>query len=250
MPTEPAKVDWERAKLCLAALQQESPAFLRRALLIGGAACWFYRHSLSRANDPDFHVPLLAPELEARWLSKDLDFTGIFSGDAFALLPQLTVRDAQRREFLQVEGVRIGFAQVGLTLDPEEAMQHCRVVRFNGTQGQPVECFIADPVTLYREKLALVERRNAPADPLHLAVLAEYVRMEVCQRAEELCAAATLTATKAVLNFLKFVASRAPELPKDERVVCRVRASLQNHAGSASPADVKFLRELVGDGSK
>lgn len=245
MPTESPKVDWERAKLCLAALQHESPAFLRRALLIGGGACWFYRHSLRRADDPDFRVPSLAPELEARWLSKDLDFTGIFSGDAFALLPQLAVRDAQQREFLQVEGVRIGFAQVGLTIDPEEAMQHCRVVRFTGTGGQPVEFFVADPVTLYREKLALVERRNAPADPLHLAVLADYVRLEICQRAEQLCARATLTETKAGLNFLRLVASRAPELPTDERVVRRVSTSLQRHASKVSPADGQFLRELL-----
>ena len=245
MPTEPPKVDWERAKLCLAALQHESPAFLRRALLIGGGACWFYRHSLRRADDPDFRVPSLAPELEARWLSKDLDFTGIFSGDAFALLPQLAVRDEQQREFLQVEGIRLGFAQVGLTIDPEEAMQHCRVVRFTGADGQSVECFIADPVTLYREKLALVERRNAPADPLHLAVLADYVRLEVCQHAERLCAAASLSETKAGLNLLRLVASRAPELPTDERVVRRVSESLQNHASTVSPADEKFLRELV-----
>lgn len=245
MPTELPKVDWERAKLCLAALQHESPAFLRRALLIGGGACWFYRHSLRRAGDPDFRVPSLAPELEARWLSKDLDFTGIFSGDAFALLPQLAVRDEQRREFLQVEGVRLGFAQVSLTIDPEEAMLHCRVVRFTGTDGQSVECFIADPVTLYREKLALVERRNAPADPLHLAVLADYVRLEVCQHAEHLCGAATLSETKVGLNFLQLVASRAPELPVDERVVRRVSASLQRHASTVSRADEKFLRGLV-----
>jgi hypothetical protein len=165
MPTEPPKVDWERAKLCLASLQHESPAFLRQALLIGGAACWFYRHSLLRADDPDFRVPLLSQELEAKWLSKDLDFTGIFSGDAFALLPQLTVRDAGNREY----------------------MQHCRVVRFTGPAGEVVEFFVADPVTLYREKLALVQRRNAPADPLHLAVLAEYVRLETCQHSEQLC---------------------------------------------------------------
>lgn len=245
MPTEPPKVDWERAKLCLAALHHESPAFLRRALLIGGGACWFYRHSLRRADDPDFRVPSLAPELEAIWLSKDLDFTGIFSGDAFALLPQLAVRDEQQREFLQVEGVRLGFAQVGLTIDPEEAMQHCRVARFTGTDGQPVECFVADPVTLYREKLALVERRNAPADPLHLVVLADYVRLEICQRAEQLCAKTTLTEMKMALNFLRLVASRAPELPRDERVARRVDASLQRHASSVSPVDGKFLRELL-----
>lgn len=245
MPTEPPKVDWERAKLCLASLQHESPAFLRQALLIGGAACWFYRHSLLRADDPDFRVPLLSQELEAKWLSKDLDFTGIFSGDAFALLPQLTVRDAGNREYLQVEGVRLGFAQVGLTINPEEAMQHCRVVRFTGPAGEVVEFFVADPVTLYREKLALVQRRNAPADPLHLAVLAEYVRLETCQHSEQLCAAATLTEKKTSLNFLRLVAGRAPELPTDERVVRRVKATLQSHAAIISPADEKFLRALV-----
>jgi hypothetical protein len=245
MPTEPPKVDWERAKLCLAALHHESPAFLLRALLIGGGACWFYRHSLRRADDPDFRVPSLPPELEAIWLSKDLDFTGIFSGDAFALLPQLAVRDEQQREYLQVEGVRLGFAQVGLTINPEEAMQHCRVVRFTGPAGEAVEFFVADPVTLYREKLALVQRRNAPADPLHLAVLAEYVRLETCQHSEQLCAAATLTEKKTSLNFLRLVAGRASELPTDERVVRRVNATLQRHSGTVSPADEKFLRELV-----
>lgn len=183
MPTEPPKVDWERAKLCLASLQHESPP--------SPADRWSRLLVLppffARADDPDFRVPLLSQELEAKWLSKDLDFTGIFSGDAFALLPQLTVRDAGNREYLQVEGVRLGFAQVGLTINPEEAMQHCRVVRFTGPAGEVVEFFVADPVTLYREKLALVQRRNAPADPLHLAVLAEYVRLETCQHSEQLC---------------------------------------------------------------
>lgn len=245
MPTEPPKVDWEQAKRCLAALQHESPAFLRRALLIGGGACWFYRHALRRAEDADFRVPILGVEQESKWLSKDSDFTAIFSGDAFALLPQLTVRNAQQQEFLQVEGVRLGFAQVGLTIDPEEAMQHCRVGRFTGADGSPVEFFIADPVTMYREKLALVERRNAPADPLHLAVLAEYVRLEICQRAEQLCAATTLMETKAALNFLQLVRLRAPELPRDERVTRRVGASLQRHAPTLSPADAQFLRALI-----
>src|ERR1700722_8027434 len=74
VPTEKPKVDWERIKRCLAEIDKNSREFLHRALLIGGAACWFYRIQLKRANDADFKVDLSSPENESQWLSRDIDF--------------------------------------------------------------------------------------------------------------------------------------------------------------------------------
>ena len=101
-------------KRALARLHAEARPFLGRALLIGGAACLFYRARLYSVGDPDFQIPAAAPEAESLWLSKDLDFTGVFSGDAMNLIPQFTARDAMGREFLEVEGVRLGNEPVTL----------------------------------------------------------------------------------------------------------------------------------------
>jgi len=243
MPTEAPKVDWERVKACLVALHREARPFLSRAMLIGGAACWFYRHLLERAADPDFPVPVASPGDEARWLSKDLDFTGIFSADAEALLPQLLTRDANGREYLAVEGVRLGFAQVGLTIDPEAARETCWVAQVTGPDGEPVEFFVADPVTLYREKFALTERRNAPADSLHLALLREFVRHEVCVQASALLAGQALADAKWTLNFLLQVRDRAGEVLDDDRV--RRRLGKAQLANSANTSDLALIDELA-----
>ncbi|MCI0541258.1 MAG: hypothetical protein L0Z50_39160 [Verrucomicrobiales bacterium] len=58
MPIE-RTVDWEAIKRCFRLLHQSGRPFLGRGLLIGGAACWFYRIQLRKANDPDFKVPVL-----------------------------------------------------------------------------------------------------------------------------------------------------------------------------------------------
>ncbi|HZQ46768.1 MAG TPA: hypothetical protein VFC07_07155, partial [Verrucomicrobiae bacterium] len=81
------KVDWEQIKRCLVEIDKNSREFLQRALLIGGAACWFYRLQLKRANDPDFKVNFSSPENESQWLSRDIDFTGILGEEALSLLP-------------------------------------------------------------------------------------------------------------------------------------------------------------------
>lgn len=69
--------DWPALKRALARLHAEARPFLGRALLIGGAACLFYRARLYSVGDPDFQIPAAAPEAESLWLSKDLDFTGV-----------------------------------------------------------------------------------------------------------------------------------------------------------------------------
>lgn len=245
MPTDPPTVDWDRVKGCLAVLHRDARPFLSRALLIGGAACWFYRNALRHAGDPDFTVPRLPRDLEDKWLSRDLDFTGIFSGDAMALMPQHVFTDTAGRRYLSVDSVRLGFAQAGLTIDPEEARLLCRVGRFTSATGDSVEFFVADPVTLYREKLALTQKRNSPADALHLALLTEYLRYETCQQAARLSTARTLVDVKVALNALELVRDRAREVLNDDRVRRRIETSLATRTAPVNPADEQFLRSLV-----
>lgn len=205
-------------------MHREARPFLGRALLIGGGACLFYRARLAAANDRDFRVAHLAPETERLWLSKDLDFTGVFSGDAMELVPQFIVRDASGREFLEVEGVRLGFAQVGLVLDPERALETARTGEFE-TESGLVEFLVADPVTLFLEKQALVARRGQPGDALHLALLHDYVVWEVTQAAERLLAGGeslSVGETRYCLALLTDTAYRAPGIARDQRIMQRL----------------------------
>lgn len=222
------RFDWPALQRCLWRLHRDARPFLRRALLIGGGACLFYRASLRQANDPDFRIPPLSPVNERLWLSKDLDFTGIFSGDAVELLPQMLVRGNDGREFIEVEGVRLGFAQVGLVLDPELAMETARTGEFEW-EGETVQFLVADPVTLYREKQALVERRNQPGDALHLALLGDYVAWEVTTAAERLLAGPedlTVAESRELLAVLTDAVRRHPGIRRDPRIVQRLGTSL------------------------
>jgi hypothetical protein len=96
--TETRKVDWEQIKRCLALVDKTSKEFLRQALIIGGAGCLFYRHQLFKANDPDFQIPPSTPEEEQRWLSRDIDVTGIFSEDGNAGRRTTLVEPRYRRD--------------------------------------------------------------------------------------------------------------------------------------------------------
>lgn len=236
MPTD-RTVDWEHIKRCLLVLHREARPFLGRALLIGGAACWFYRRQLQSAADPDFPVPALAPATEARWLSKDIDFTGIFSADALALLPQHVVTDAAGSSHIEIAGVRLGFAQVGVTLDPEAALVSATIGEF-AIEGERVQFLVADPVSLYREKQALHERRNAPQDFLHFGLLRECLVWRVVVEAEKLLSAvpATVSEQRAGAELLGAVASKAPEILRDPRIARRVRPLLR--AGDFASATV------------
>ncbi|MBI4663518.1 MAG: hypothetical protein HY735_32355 [Verrucomicrobia bacterium] len=222
-------VDWELAKRCLAALQRNSEGFLGRALLIGGAACWFYRVQLQQANDPDFFLPPLAPQTEAKWLSKDIDFTGIFAGDALELLSRFVVRDAEGNSQIEVEGVRVGFAQVGLTIDPEEALREAHVGSFHH-EGQLVEFLVIDPVSLCREKQALVQRRNQDQDLLHLALLREYLPWAIVIHAQQLLEARSGVPVEEQQQFANFALAlrrKMPELLADARIAQRLKPWLE-----------------------
>lgn len=239
------KHDWPTLKRSLARLHHEARSFLGRAVLIGGGACLFYRARLAAANDPDFRVAPLAPETEQLWLSKDLDFTGVFAGDAMELVPQFIVRDAAGREFLEVEGVRIGFAQVGLVLDPERALETARTGEFE-TESGLVEFLVVDPVTLYLEKQALVRRRGQPGDSLHLALLHDYVTWEVTHAAERLLAgreSLSVGESRHWLALLTDGAHRTPEIIRDPRI--RRRLGSVEKDGGTIEATLGKLLELV-----
>lgn len=228
MPTD-RTVDWARLKRCFAALHREARPFLGRALLIGGAACWFYRVQLRDANDPDFRVPALSPETESQWLSKDIDFTGVMAADVLPLLSRHIVTDKSGRQHVEVEGVRLGFAQVGLTIDPQEALGAAQLASFSH-EGQTVEFLVADPVTLCREKQALMQRRNASHDHLHYSLMRDYVAWRLVRDAERFLAAeANLPVAEArnFTGFLSAVKGKLPEILSDPRIKARLEPKLK-----------------------
>lgn len=242
MQTERRKVDWEQIKRCLAEIDKNSREFLQRALLIGGAAAWFYRLQLRRANDPDFKADVSSSGNDAQWLSRDIDFTGIFSQDVFGMLPHL-VKEHEGRKYVEVEGVRLGFAQVGLTIDPEAAMQNARIGSI--TMGaRQVEFLVVDPLTLYFEKCKLCERRGAPNDHLHRSLLRDYVAYELVHGAETLLKdekSVSVGDAKKVLNWWIAVKGKAPEILRDERIHKRLGALL------AGKPDHPIAKYLAGD---
>lgn len=235
------KVDWEAAKACLAELQREAPSILQQAVIIGGIACWFYRNLLTKANDADFNAPRFTPDEEAFWLSKDIDFTNYFAEDARNLLHRHVVADSAGRRSLQIGGVPIGFAQVGLTFDPETAWADSWITRFD-VSGTAVECRILDPVSLYREKSALTERRASASDPLHFATVREFLRYETCRRITAMHGAASLKDKTVALKFLMSVRDRALEVCNDARVTAQLRQAIESNA--LAPAERKLLMDL------
>jgi hypothetical protein len=229
VPTETPKVDWEQIKRCLAVVDRTSKDFLRQALLIDGAACLFYRNQLYRANDPDFQLSAASPEEENRWVSRDIDFTGIFSQDALLLLPNLVV-NLNGRKFIRVEGVRFGFAQVGVTFDPLEAMENAWVASFT-VEAKKVEFLVIDPLTWYFEKARLCQPRGAANDYLHRQLLLDYVACELVRRAERLLHNPELpiVESRTSLTWWHKANHKTPEILQDPRVLKRLSPELRNH---------------------
>jgi hypothetical protein len=220
-------VNWNLIQKCLLVLHTEAKAFLSQAILIGGAACWFYRIQLEQARDPDFHVAPFSPGNESHWLSKDIDFTGIFSQDAFALLPGHVTENGQGHRYLQVAGVRIGFAQVGLTFAPDDALSRATIGSFD-LEGQEVQFQVIDPVLLYLEKQALTERRGQQHDQLHFWTMREFLCLQIVRKAElGLAGAAPVAELGRASAFLADCTSKTPEILRDERIKTRIRPKLK-----------------------
>lgn len=236
-------VNWEKAKVCLAELAREAPAFLNQAVVIGGAACWFYRHLLAKADDPDFRVPDFNAREEGKWLSKDIDFTNVFAEDARKMLASKVRQTEDGRPGIMVVGVPIGFAQVGVTFDPESAWENAWVAGFDAG-GKKVECKVLDPVRLYLEKTALVQRRGAEGDRLHLRTLEEFLRLEVCRQAEGFVRGVSLRERTEGFKFLTEVGEKAQEVCKDERVGRRIGEALRVGVGLTA-AERRALEKLL-----
>lgn len=225
-------VDFDRLRACLATLSAEYPDFLRRAVLIGGGACWFYRAMLERGTDPDFKVPSFTTEEESRWLSKDMDFTGLMAHEAGDLMPDRWVPDETGRRHLSINGVRLGFAQMGFWLDAETARQTCRRGRVLGPNGTPVDFLVVDPIALYREKQYAAERRNAPGDRPHLALLREFLRREAVRQVDELLRDPSLDRERECVDFLRRLRDTDAEILRDGRVRRRMTAARETTPGS------------------
>jgi hypothetical protein len=239
------KVDWETAKKCLAELQRLAPDILRQSVLIGGIACWFYRTQLEAADDPDFRVPLLSAAEENVWLSKDIDFTNFFIDDARQLLSQHLRKDAAGRVFIEIAGVPVGFAQVGVTFDPEVAWVDAWIGSFE-SEGLQIEFRVLDPVSLYREKQALSQKRRSESDLLHLAVVTEFLRWETLREIAALEVAQRFEERTFPVKFLTEMRDRAPELFRDSRMQARLGKLAA--APLFPPGERKLIKELLALG--
>ncbi|MCE0482988.1 MAG: hypothetical protein LV479_01975 [Methylacidiphilales bacterium] len=169
-------ISWSNVEIALDTLNHKNPALFSRSLLIGGWAALLYHRLLALKNDSLFPAP--TPDSAARLVSKDLDFTHVWSEDFFDAYPDFVVRPSTGKPYLEVAGIRIGFAQVGVTFDPEEAFEKSRIFKTHaGTNFATL-----DPVRLYREKQALIEKgRSKPNDYFHREIAAAYARFELAE---------------------------------------------------------------------
>ena len=79
---------WDGVHEALRRIAAHNPDFLPNTVLVGGAACWYYRLALKQAADRDFPVPVFTAEEERVWLSKDLDFMGESPAEISQLIGQ------------------------------------------------------------------------------------------------------------------------------------------------------------------
>jgi hypothetical protein len=243
MPPLPSdkKFDWEAAKRCLAKIHKHAPQILEQAVIIGGMGCWFYRQLLAKSNDPEFKAPHFSAADELLWLSKDIDFTNFFIADARELLKSFVVAAVSGPPRIEVAGLPVGFAQVGITLDPEVAWLDSWIGSFN-TQDGTVEFRVLDPVSLYREKQALTQKRGSASDQAHHALMAEYLRFELCMQIRALKEATGLDEKSAPLRYIASIRDRAPEIAQDERLIRRLKNELVSQTFTAS--ERKLISEL------
>ncbi len=188
-------------------LAQRAPSLFSKALLIGGWAALIYYRDLTEANDSDFPAPI--PDSKERLFSKDLDFTNVWSEEFFDALPDFVVNPAKGCCYLEIEGVRLGFSQVPVTIHPEEAFECSRKYRTKtGTVFS-----VLDPGRLYREKLAMIQKgRRRPNDPFHMEIAAMFARFELAE-AERRMLSAPSEENLEILNLLqREMRDLAPEL--------------------------------------
>jgi len=146
----------------LAQLHHENRQVLERNVLVGGAACLFYRDQLEHINDPDFQVRVYGNEEEKVWLSRDADFA--------------TTEPAEMPEL--AGNLPLGRLQMGFLVSAEEFKANARTVEINWAQFN-FTMLIADPLDLWREKEAATTRRSRPQDIIHSEFLGLTLQWEM-----------------------------------------------------------------------
>ncbi len=167
-------ISWSNVETALDTLNDKNAELFSRSLLIGGWAALLYHRLLALKNNPDFPAPI--PDSAERLVSTDLDFTHVWSEDFFDAYPDFVVCPPQQRAYLEIAGMRLGFAQIGVTFDPDEAYAKARI--FKTPAG--TNFAVLDPVRLYREKQALIQKKRGKLnDFFHREIAATYVRFEL-----------------------------------------------------------------------
>ncbi len=170
--------NWDAIRQDLEGIRTHNAEFLPNTVLVGGAACWYYRLALSKAKDPDFSMPMYTPDQEKIWLSKDLDFMGESIEEIGQLIGQPC---PPMGTLIEYAGATLDFIAEGLIMTRRAANQTARKA-----QAGDLTFYIASPSLLFSEKHACtLHKKNRPQDALHREVLARFIKMELCRSLEK-----------------------------------------------------------------
>ena len=229
---------WDAIREGLRRIATHNPDFLPNTVLVGGAACWYYRLALKKAADEDFRVPEYTLEEERVWLSKDLDFMGESAAEISELLGQPC---PPMGALVTYAGVDLDFIDRGLKISAEAANRTARKAR-----AEDLQFYIIAPSLLFAEKHACTLQKNRPQDPLHRELMARFIKMELCRNLErpidldtkDWLNEAKETKTADLDFFARDISLRrrlhaaAPRLPPEHRAI---HHWVQHHVPSASP---------------
>jgi len=200
-------ITFRNVEAALDNLNQKAPGLFSQSLLIGGWCALLYYRALAEKNDPEYPAPI--PESKERLQSNDLDFTHVWSGDFFEALPEFIMRPAKGSPYLEVAGVRLGFAQAPEALDPVEAFEKSR--KFKTQAG--TKFAVLDPIRLYRGKQALMQKGRGKAnDPFHLQIASTYARFELAEAVKKHSSKPTVSSQLRVDRLTQEMKHLAPEL--------------------------------------
>jgi hypothetical protein len=200
-------ITFSNVEAALDNLNRKTPDLFSRSLLIGGWCALLYYRELKKKNDPEYPAPI--PENKDRLQSNDLDFTNVWKGDYFDALPELVVQPTKGAPYLEVAGVRLGFAQAPEALDPVEAFEKSR--KFKTQAG--TKFAVLDPVRLYRGKQAMIQKGRGKAnDPFHLQIASIYAKFELAEAIKRRLSKPTASSQLRVDRLAKEMKDLAPEL--------------------------------------
>jgi hypothetical protein len=212
------KLDWPAILDGLGKLHRENPQVLARDVLVGGAACMFYRDQLEHIIDPDFGPRSFRAEEEEGWLSHDVDFATTDPGG----VPRFA------------GDIPLGTLQMGLSVHADEFKENARSVELIWRETA-FSLKIADPLDLWREKEHAVARLSRSQDLLHLEVLESIILWEVVHYGEKVASGE--------LSFERWCA-RAEEINHRWKAFWRNQKLRTRLLALNVPEITSFVREL------